>query len=93
MAEFRSEFKFDIDDGELEHVSRAVAFVLGFELGLLYQLAQQGTAYQGVVHADNRERIARLCAKFGRTLALRWSPADRSEDWLEMTMGAGPPAV
>ena len=84
MAEFGLVRSFDIDHGQLDHVSRQTAFVLGYELASIDSELKSGRAISRTVHADNRSRIEKACRDSGREYRISWMPGDKSESWLEL---------
>lgn len=80
---------FNIDDGELDGISRQESFVLGYELALVdVRLETEPGGFEMPVHADNRGRIQSHADKIGRIVRMDWMPSDKSESW--MTLVAGP---
>ncbi|MEM8866567.1 MAG: hypothetical protein AAGF31_13570 [Planctomycetota bacterium] len=82
------EFSFGCDNGELDSLSSAECFVLGFEFCLVYEAVKHGRGFDGPVKAENRDRIERLCKKFEALYHLQWSHEDSSESWLHLVVAA-----
>lgn len=62
---FECEQPFYIDNGELAGVSREMAFVLGFEFCSVYMLLDAGEEFETAFHAENRDRLSRMCERYG----------------------------
>lgn len=83
MAEYGLLRPFQIDNGELDGVSKAQAFTLGYELATIDRLLELPEAISRPVNADNRERIETVCRESGRRYQLVWS-GDESEAWMQL---------
>jgi hypothetical protein len=83
-AEWKAAFSFGIDNGELAGLSEIESFVLGAEIGAIYELAQLHPRIYKPVHAKNEHRIRRIMEKFGRTYTLLHMHNDVSESWMEL---------
>ena len=79
---------FDIDNGELDRLSRVESFVLGYELALIDQRLKAGDAFSQMVHADNRTRLEKSCHDEDRVFELTWMHGDASESWMTLTVEA-----
>lgn len=66
QQEWSSVEPFFIDDGQLDGISAANAFVLGVEWQMVYSQLKSGEPFERPVHAANRERLTRLCIRNGR---------------------------
>lgn len=73
---------FDVDSGELDGLTPAQCFVLGYELATIDAAVKIGEAIATNVHAENRERIAKTFEMAGRKCRLTWMQGDPSESWL-----------
>lgn len=95
MTDFKPEFSFGIDDGELDGLTPQQCFCLGYELaGLIERFKMAGTIVNQPVHSQNRERIERALAKyypsrFKAEASFTFSPDDPSEEWLFLTVKWG----
>lgn len=79
------QFSFDIDSDRLSSLEKNECFVLGFELGVLYELAHdKSQQIEKIVHADNQDRIRRLMEKEKRQYKLTYMPNDVSEQWMQL---------
>ena len=82
MAQFGLIKTFDIDNGELDQLSRQQCFVLGFELAQIDALLTTGKQIHRPVNADNHSRIEKSCLDSQRQFKLNWMEGDESESWL-----------
>ena len=80
-AEFLPVRPFDIDQGQLDGMTKEQCFVLGYEVAMIDQLLDTGVAFEKPVHSANRDRIAAECQRRGRAFNIDWMEGDRSEDW------------
>lgn len=89
-ADFQLAISFGIDKGELDELRRQECFVLGFELSdihhLLRNVAIRRSKINRLVHAENKERIERFCAKYNRRCEMTFHENDPSESWLRLTI-------
>lgn len=88
MSTFGLIKSFDIDNGELNALSREQSFVLGYELSSIDHRLKCGDAIEQIVHADNRQRIASACDDNNRTYQLTWMHGDASESWMMLQVEA-----
>jgi hypothetical protein len=86
MDEYKQIESFDIDHGELDGLSLQEAFCLGYEFAVVMSLLKNKGPSQQLVHANNHERIEKLCRASGRTYRLEWTPDDVSETWMKLTV-------
>jgi len=91
MADFEMFKPFDVDDGQLDGLTPAEVFVLGYELGELDEYLKTGQAWVKPVHADNRERIEKSCRDAGREFTLTWMEGDISEQWMTLNLKPAKP--
>ena len=77
---------FDIDDGQLDGMELAEAFVLGYELSLVDQALDRGYGAMSPVHAANQHRIASECKRRNRKYRLTWVHNDVSEEWMSLSL-------
>ena len=84
MADFGLKKSFHIDNGELDGKTPQDCFVLGYELGYLDREIENCLPIKKLVHAANKERIETSLRDVKRKFALRWLPADVSEEWMEL---------
>ena len=86
QSEYRPEFGFDIDDGQLDGRSPQECFVLGFELGdIVRRFKCPGEKFQLPVHAANADRIRKAARIYGANIQLDWMSDDVSESWMWLT--------
>lgn len=85
-AKWQSDFGFGIDNGELDEMDRKECFVLGVEIGMLYEELKWTFGFAVPVHAANEDRIRRLMEKYGRDYTLTHSSDDVSESWMNLTV-------
>ena len=90
MSEFGLIKSFDIDSGELDKLSREQSFVLGYELASIDHRLKLADGFEQIVHADNRERLAKACADENREHQLTWMHGDASESWMMLRVEALP---
>lgn len=78
---------FSIDHGELDPHSKPESFVLGFELGQMYEKFKSsylcvGVIHTGIMHVDNKDRIQRLASSYNKDIKFRWL----NDDWMEYSV-------
>lgn len=81
-------FSFDIDKGELYGITDAKIFVLGVEIGLLYQAGLDGKLSAKIdpempIHSENVERVEKLIERFNLPAIVE--PTDKTE-WCVLRM-------
>lgn len=86
--EFGLVWSFGIDDGQLDHLRHAEAFVLGYECALVWERLKSGRAFHMLLHAENLDRVRDLIRKrhAGRKFSITTSHEDRSESWYELAV-------
>lgn len=84
MADFGLIKSFDIDNGELDDVTKQTAFVLGYELAQIDHLLKRVEPISRPVHTCNKSRIEKSCKESGRQYFLKWLHGDRSESWMQL---------
>lgn len=82
MSQFGLIKSFDIDNGELDGVTRAESFVLGYELAQIDFMLKNNNEIRQPVHAENRSRIEKSCKDASRDFTLNWMQGDISESWM-----------
>ena len=85
-AEFSFARKFDIDCGELNHLSVQQCFVLGYELAQIDSLIRSRCGFEKPVHVDNRDRIEAELKRHGKEYKFEWSGDDKSESWVYLSV-------
>lgn len=88
MAKFGLVKSFDIDDGQLDDLRVQDCFVLGYELAMVDQLVEGDDEISQLIHANNRERVAKSCRDADRQFRIAWMDEDPSEDWLMLYVDA-----
>lgn len=87
--EYRPVFSFGVDDGELDGMTNAQCFTLGFELAKVWQfLEHDDEAFAFPVRVENAERIKRAIAHHKREGSVTFMANDRSESWLQLSVSA-----
>ena len=84
MSDFGLLKSFDIDNGELEDLSRQQCFVLGYELAQIDFLLTGDDEINKPFNADNRIRIEAACRDSKRQFRIQWLPGDVSESWMQL---------
>lgn len=77
QREYRCVEPFDIDDGELDGLSPALAFVLGCEWWQVKEMLETGAAFGKPIHNENANRIKRMCIRRDRRFKMR----DNGPEW------------
>lgn len=77
---------FNVDDGELDGLTHAECFTLGYELALFDERLKTGERFEMLAHAANKHRIEAEAAKQCRLMASAFLPDDRSESWIELAV-------
>lgn len=73
---------FDIDDGELDGLSKQQCFVLGYELCQIDRLIKAKRPFTKTVHAANMRRIEAELIRKQRDYRFEWPHDDKSESWV-----------
>ncbi len=71
---------FDIDDGELDGVSRQTAFCLGYEFCEFRRALERGGPIRQTAHTENAGRLKRMCIRRGRKFKAEPCPGCEA-DW------------
>lgn len=80
MAHWNLVDRFDIDDGELDSVSRSQAFVLGVEWARFRANLDKGQPFTSTINVDNAKRLIGLAQRHG----WRATFSVLSEAWVEI---------
>lgn len=88
MAEWGCKRPFDVDDGQLEGLSPAEVFVLGYELAQVDAKIAMGKAFDSLVHSSNRDRIESELGRRDRQHRFTFMQNDQSEDWMMLFVAA-----
>ena len=83
VAEFGLMESFEIDDGQLDNVSRTDAFAMGVEWQMFRTRLESGRPFSTLVIAENAERLTKLAERSRRFVESR--PA--SGGWASLTVG------
>lgn len=77
---------YELAEGELDGTHPVVAYMLGFEMAGVWEIAESDDGGELLIHAANRERAEAVCNECERKFSLVWmtSEGDRTEDWLEL---------
>lgn len=86
MADFGLIESFHCDNGELDGLTSAQCFTLGYEFaGLCHALANFESGQQSIVRVENMQRVEAAAAKRGRKVTWKFHEDDSSESWAEMS--------
>lgn len=88
MAEWKSKRPFDVDDGQLEGLSAAEVFVLGYELAQVDAKIAIGKAFDSLIHSANRDRIEAELKRRDRQYKFTFMHNDQSEFWMMLFVAA-----
>ena len=92
MAKYDLVFSFDIDDGQLDGLTPAQCFVLGYELSSIDWAVRKSLRPQVIgFHSKNRDRVMKLMAERhkGRKFSVSWMEGDKSEEWMVLSVEDG----
>lgn len=86
MADYGLIESFQCDDGQLDGLSPAMCFTLGYEFAeICHALKLFRFGNRGLVHVENVERLNAAAAKRGRKVTWRYYQEDQGESWVQMT--------
>ena len=82
---------FDIDNGELDSLSKQQAFVLGFEFSNILSMIEGGRSFAIPVHSDNQDRLVKLCQRLKIAYVIRahddWPTLEVEQEQIFGTLG------
>ncbi len=84
IADYSFSESSDVDDGQLDGVSLASAFILGVEWEMLREALALGGEIDMPIHKKNLERIQRLCLRRSR----RYSHKVLDDIWVQFIVEA-----
>lgn len=86
MAEFGLIESFDCDDGQLDGLTAAACFVLGYEFAsICYEMSAFAASPPRLVHLHNKDRIEKAAKNRGRVPHFKYLHHDVSESWCEFS--------
>ena len=88
MAEYKPTKVWESLEKDLDSLTVAESFILGYELATLdCNLNSIRGPFSQHIHAINAGRVEKACKDSGRTHRLSWMENDKTETWMWLDVG------